>query len=338
MLIVLYCILLLVLGYISFCFPIGIIVFRKLCVRSVYEKKSVVDSASHVKDERIMEPLLEAKERWETKPLEKISIKMVTPTGIISFFKSLQSNNNLFADLWMHTQFEKNKTIAILVHGFTDSSAGMAYLAESYNERGVSTLSVNLRGHGESDGAFSGLGFYKTDGADIKSWVSYILKRFGEETKIILHGVSMGGSTVLQAAYAYSLAVHLVISDCSFSEYSKNIKKMLRAFFPKDWFSSFLTLGIYASTSLLNVCVNGFFFNQNNPVNIIKNSSKANIFSTIFFHGEADTLVSYHCAQELYDVSPNQKSIDIIDKAPHIGSWFYEKEKYMNEVFKYLQD
>ncbi len=339
MIIALYCIVLLLLGYVSFCAPIGIIVFRKLCVRSVYEKTSFVASASHVKDEKIMPSLLAAKERWRTKKIEKVSIKMNSFRGIGTFFSSLQSANLLRADLLLNKQFKKNKTLAILVHGFTDSASGMAYLAESYHERGVSTLSVNLRSHGESDGVYSGHGCFLSDGSDIAQWVSFAKKRFGNDTKVLLHGVSMGGASVIQAAYAYGLPVELVVSDCSFSDYSQNVKTLIRSFFPKNWFSSFLITGIYASAAISSYFINGFSFEKNNPKKILALvKERAEGIPLLIFHGEKDSLVNVLCAEELYAAAKPPKSLTIFKNAPHIGSWFYDKKKYMDTVFRYLQD
>ncbi len=337
MLIALYCSLLLFLGYISFCFPIGLIVFRKLTVRSEYEKKSVVDTVSHVKDEKIMVPLLQAKEEWQNKPIEKVSIAMESIRGIGSFFSSLVSKNTLSADLWLHQQFNTNKTLAILVHGFTDSSSGLAYLAESYNDREISTLSINLRGHGESGGSFTGLGSYLTDGYDITTWVSYLRKRFGADIKIILHGVSMGGAAVIQAAFKYSLPVSLVVADCSFANYGQNAKKMIQSFFPKGWFSSLIILGIYFSANISNLFVNGFFFSKSNPQKVLSEACDTTI-PILIFHGGKDSLVAIDCAKELYISAREPKKMVVIEDAPHIGSWFYEKEKYMNEVLSYLRD
>ncbi len=332
MLIGIYCVGLLVLGYVFFCMPIGIIVFKNLCERSVYEKKSLVDSASHVKDENIMIPLLAAKERWAKNPIEKASIKV----SLGRKMRFLFSRQLLLADLWINKDFQKNNKIAILVHGFTDSSTGLAYLAESYQERGISTLSINLRAHSESEGDTCGLGCYLTDGKDIAQWVFYLQSRFGNDVDIILHGISMGGSAVIQSVFFYSLPVKLVISDCTFSEYSKNVRSLVQRFFPKNFFSTFIVGGIYFFASISCYFANGFFFGKNNTKKIIKESS-SNI-PLLLFHGEEDTLVEPHCAQELYESANGPKELVIVKGAAHIGSWFYQKDLYMDTIFKYLHD
>ncbi len=313
-------------------------VFRRLCVRSVYSQKSIVDTASHVKDEKIMTPLLEAKENWSQKPIEKVSIPFLAGYGLGGIVSMFKGENKLVADLLIHSQFNKNKTIAILVHGFTDSSSGMAYLADSYHKRKISTLSINLRSHGESSGSYCGLGSYMSDGKDIASWVQYLVHRFGDDTKIVLHGVSMGGASVIQAAFKYSIPVCLVVSDCAFSSFSKNVKNMIQSFFPKNWVSTFFIAGIYASASFLNFVANGFFLGKSNPQNTLLKNDSTNKTPLLLFHGENDTLVKPLCAHELFAAAKMPKKLILVKEAPHIGSWFYECKKYMNEVFCYLRD
>ncbi len=334
-----YIFLLLLLGFVSFCFPIGFFVFRSMCLRSVYEKSSPVDSASHVKDEKIMKPLILAKESWCKKKHEKVQI------GHPSFWlarcvnKNAFSTKNLFADLWVHKNFQKNKTIVILAHGFTDSAAGMAYLAQSYHKRGLSVLAINLRSHGDSEGSVCGLGHISTDSQDIVNWVLYLRKRYGKNISIILHGVSMGGAAVIQAAYGYSLPVKLVVSDCAFSEYKKQILKRIQILFPKNFIGKFFALSIYSFASLLNFFVNGFFFSSNSPKKTLKEfKNRETNPPLLIFHGEADTLTSVDCAKNLYSVAQVEKKLVLIKKAPHIGSWFYDEKKYMDEVFFYLRD
>ena len=124
------------------------------------EIKGVGDAASHVHDPVIMVPLLEAKRRWASYPLEKLHI--------IGAKKTLLS-----ADLWLAEDFEKSsKKFAILVHGMTDSSSGMAYLAEEYHKLGINVLAVNLCSHGESYGKTYGLGY--KDSWDILKWMELI--------------------------------------------------------------------------------------------------------------------------------------------------------------------
>lgn len=336
---ILFFLLLVFLGYCCFCLPIGILVFNMTSSRRTYTKKSFVDSAAHVKDPIIMEPLLEAKKNWEKKPIEKVTVKAHAFWLKRLFFKNAKSKKDLSADLYMNKNFESNKTIAILVHGFSDSSSGLAYLAESYYEKGISSLSVNLFAHGESGGNYCSLGNAYADGFDIISWINLLRNRFGKDIKIILHGVSMGGATVLQSAFTHELPVSLVVSDCASSDFSAQMKNSSKKFLPKGFLTSILVSGICFFASLSSFFVTGFFFCQNSPKKVIEKANKSNYsVPTLFFHGDNDTLVTPQSAHEMYEQAPEPKKIIIIENAPHIGSWFYNKEIYMNEVLSMISE
>ncbi len=334
---ILFFLVLIFLGYCCFCLPIGILVFRMTSSRRTYSKKSFVDSASHTKDPIIMEPLLVAKKNWAKKPIEKVTVKAHAFWVTRLFFKNAKSKKNLSADLYMHENFESNKTIAILVHGFSDSSSGLAYLAESYYEQGISSLSINLFAHGESDGNYCSLGNAYADGLDIISWITLLRNRFGKDIKIILHGVSMGGATVIQSAFMHELPVSLVISDCAASDFSAQMKNSTKKFLPKGFITSIFVSGICFFASLSSFFITGFFFCQNRPKKVIEKARKSKYsVPTLFFHGDNDTLVTPQSAYEMYNLAPQPKKIFIIENAPHIGSWFYNKELYMSEIIQCL--
>ncbi|MFI3256683.1 MAG: alpha/beta fold hydrolase [Spirochaetales bacterium] len=334
---------LIVLGAGLFCVAAGIVMFRVLCVRRVYMKKSPVDFSDHVKDNRIMDPLLEAKERWAVKPVKKITMPMQAFWVFRLFSAKALSKKQLVGDLWLQPSTEKKKIVAVLVHGFSDSAAGMAYLAESYYERGCSVLSVNLRAHGESDGRFTGLGYLKTDAEDLARWVAYIKESLGDDTHIILHGVSMGGVTVLQCAFGLSAPIAFAVEDCGFSDFSAYLKNHLRVLLSSGFLSRLAVSGIVFVASCINFFVNGFFFSQNSPKNIIKNAKKSGgkgetgrQIPLLLFHGANDKLVKPSASEELFAVASDPKEIITVENAPHIGSWFYDKEKYMNTIFVYV--
>ncbi|MDW7650471.1 MAG: alpha/beta hydrolase [Bacillota bacterium] len=72
----------------------------------------------------------------------------------------------------------------------------MAGYARFYlEERGYNVLLPDNRGHGESQGHY--IGFGRHDRLDCLQWVDEIISRNGEDSVIVLHGVSMGGATVL---------------------------------------------------------------------------------------------------------------------------------------------
>lgn len=56
------------------------------------------------------------------------------------------------------------------------------------------------------------------DRYDAEKWVEYVIERFGNNSEIFLHGISMGGATVLMAS-GLNLPnnVKAIISDCAYT-------------------------------------------------------------------------------------------------------------------------
>ena len=110
----------------------------------------------------------------------------------------ITSSNN--GNLRLHAYEIKNpqhsNIWAIVVHGYYGQGQYMSYYAEQYYNRGYNTLVVDLRGHGQSQGDYIGMGWH--DRLDIIDWANYLINK-NSNCQIILHGVSMGAATVMMA-------------------------------------------------------------------------------------------------------------------------------------------
>ncbi len=335
----LYIFLLFFIGGISFFFPIGVLFFRFMCARTVYERAAQMGLAKHIKDKIIIESHVKAQQAWTKKPIEKVYINLPSFWFIRCINRISFTAKTLSADLLVHKKFKKNKTIAVLVHGFAESSSSMAYLAQAYYKKEVSVLAINLRAHGESQGKFCGLGYLSTDSYDISNWVAYLRKRFGNDISIVLHGIAMGGSAVIQSKFGYGLSIKLVVSDSSFSSFKDQTKNRMKALFSENIFGEILAANVVFFASLVNFFVNGFFFISNNPQKVLEETvGEQEPCPLLLFHGARDTVISIEDAQNLYASAREPKKLIVIQNAPHRGSWFYDTNKYMDEIFSYLKD
>lgn len=117
------------------------------------------------------------------------------------------------------TWFPNNdaKKVVICCHGYT--SQGMndfTGLSDYYLKNGFAMLLIDERAHGMSEGEH--IGFGCLDRYDVLGWNDKIIALCGEEVQILLHGISMGGSTVLMAVgMELPPQVKGVISDCAFT-------------------------------------------------------------------------------------------------------------------------
>ncbi|MBQ7677664.1 MAG: MBL fold metallo-hydrolase, partial [Lachnospiraceae bacterium] len=107
------------------------------------------------------------------------------------------------------------KEVVICVHGYkSDPESDFCDRSEIYAARGTTVLFVHDRAHGKSGGRY--LGFSELDRFDIAKWVDKINEMY-DDPRIYLHGVSMGGATVIHCANMKLKNVCGIIDDCGFN-------------------------------------------------------------------------------------------------------------------------
>jgi fermentation-respiration switch protein FrsA (DUF1100 family) len=95
---------------------------------------------------------------------------------------------------------EVSSRAVVLVHGLEGSKSGQHILqtASVYSQAGYGVLMFDLRGHGESEGKRTTVGYQEV--RDIRGALSWLEERGFEPNEVVLHGWSMGGATVLRSA------------------------------------------------------------------------------------------------------------------------------------------
>ncbi len=103
----------------------------------------------------------------------------------------------------------------IAIHGYTGKREHMYSYARYYAEKGYNILTPDMRSHGDSEGKLIGMGWLDKD--DVKLWIDYVFD-MDPEAEIVLHGVSMGGATVMMTS-GEDLPdnVKAIIDDCGYT-------------------------------------------------------------------------------------------------------------------------
>lgn len=221
---------------------------------------------------------------------------------------------------------EGSKKVVICFHGYT--SEGMndySTLAIFYKQNGYNLLLVDERAHGQSEGTY--IGFGCLDRHDAKLWIDEMIKKHGEDCKILLHGDSMGGSTVLMTT-GLELApqVKAAVSDCAFSSawdvFSSVLKNMYHLpAFPLMQISNRM---IYKKAGYkLDEC--------DARVEV----AKARI-PILFIHGSADSFVPCSMVHELYEACKTEKKLVIVEGAGHVESCYRDSELYEGAIEEFI--
>lgn len=251
---------------------------------------------------------------------------LVVPTYIpvanIDSFSNEVSINNDGLDLFGYTMEQDSNTWVIVVHGYNTGGTTMNWASNEFYKMGYNILAIDLRGHGKSDGDFIGLGWL--DQHDIVRWVEF-LEEYDDGCDIVLYGVSMGATAIMNAAsLGLSDSVKVVIEDSGFSEAWSLFKYHMQETFTVPTFP-FLNV-----TNLIVKLRLGFSL-KSGPIQAIEN----NEIPIMFIHGTQDSLIPISMVDELYEACNSDKELYIIEGAGHVESNEIDKS-YWNKIHEFI--
>lgn len=239
----------------------------------------------------------------------------------------IKSVDNLNMRAWLVQPEKPSRTFVICVHGYRCNGPDeFSHMMPFYSETlGYNYLLPDLTGHGRSEGKYAGFGSF--DAKNVLLWVDYLINRFGRDIKIILHGISMGGATVLNVNESDPPEqVRLIIEDCGFIGAFEEINDTLKEMAGIE-LRFLVRLG-----SLFSKIKAGYFFEESNP---LKNMPKAKR-PVLFIHGEADTFVPFKYGKMLYEACPTEKDYLWVPGAVHAFSYYDAKEEYEEKVTGFI--
>ena len=213
----------------------------------------------------------------------------------------------------------------ICFHGYrsnpiTDFSGG----SELSFQMEHNLLLIEQRAHCKSEGRTISFGILER--RDLLCWVDYAIQRFGDDVKILLYGVSMGGATVLMASELdLPSNVKGIVSDCP---YTKPLDVILHVgkttAFPQWLIKPFAILGarIYGGFDLL----------ETDAVQAVQNTK----VPILIIHGEADHYVPCEMS-ELVSANPAMVERHTFPGAAHGISYLVDTARYHRIVKAFVQ-
>lgn len=232
--------------------------------------------------------------------------------------------------LKLYARYYKQDTpdiIEIEFHGYR-SSAYRDYCGGSSISRQnkVSTLLVDQRGHGKSEGRAITFGIKER--YDVLSWIEYVNKRFGKQTKIVLSGVSMGAATVLMASELdLPENVVAILADCPYSSPKDIILKVCRdrGFNPKLMYPFILlSAKVFAGINL----------NESSAVKAVQNTK----IPILIIHGDDDRYVPYSMGVEIFVSCRSKKKMLTVKGAGHGICYFVDNKAYIDTVNEFINE
>ncbi|MDT0122193.1 alpha/beta hydrolase [Paenibacillus sp. RRE4] len=240
---------------------------------------------------------------------------------------TIQSQDGLrLFGTWLSSK-NKSASTVILAHGYSGKGREMAGFARFYAETlGYHVLMPDDRGHGQSEGEVIGFGWL--DRKDYVQWIGWVLGHVGLNTDIVLHGISMGGATVLMTGgEELPDQVRAIISDCAYTSVEEELTFQLKQLYKLPPFP-FIPV-----TSLITKWKAGYSFKE---ASALKQLAKVNV-PVLFIHGEADTFVPTEMVYRLYEACKAEKELLTIPRAGHGTAYQVDREKYEAVLEAFLQ-
>ena len=212
--------------------------------------------------------------------------------------------------------------IAIIVHGYTDNAVRMLPIGHLYSHHlGYNILLPDLHAHGLSEGDAVQMGWL--DRLDVLQWMDTANELFGDSTRMVVHGVSMGAATTMMVSgEELPPYVKCFVEDCGYTSVWDEFKGELKKQFGLPAFP------LLDVASWLCKLKYGWSFREASALEQVKKCT----LPMFFIHGDADDFVPTWMVHPLYEAKPQPKELWLVPGAAHAVSYKENKAEYTCRV------
>ncbi|KXH87033.1 alpha/beta hydrolase [Sporosarcina sp. HYO08] len=213
--------------------------------------------------------------------------------------------------------------LVILTHGYLGNAKQMGLYGQFYHtEWDYNIFMPDARGHGKSEGNYYGFGW--PDRLDLIDWTDLLVKKLGQDTKVVYHGLSMGAATVLMSSSddALPLQVKAIIADSPYQSVYQLFTYQMNRMFHLPAFP------LLDSTSMLTKIRAGYSFRE---ANARKEVEKTKV-PILYIHGQSDTFVPTEMAEELYSHTASDAELFLVPDANHGEAFALVGDQYKRKV------
>lgn len=216
---------------------------------------------------------------------------------------------------------------ALLVHGWHGRHDDMAaYGQKLYEERSCAMLLPQQRGHGQSDGKYTTMGYRES--RDMLLWIDQLIARGYK--KIIVLGVSMGAGTVMMlSSLDMPGEVKCLVEDCGYTSVSEEFTHASGDMLGKMRFAAPL---LVAGGNLISRLFLGFSYRDVICERAVAGAKRP----MLFIHGESDTFVPYPMLKRNYDACTAEKRLLSIPGAAHAASLATDRGRYEAALLSFV--
>ena len=262
--------------------------------------------------------------------------------GKLQWFDDLRREGTVFEEyitnrenLRLHAYFipkENAVGTVMLVHGYSGCALQTIPQARVYREEfNYNVVMLNLAHHAQSEGRVTQMGW--KDRLDVIQWIDVVNERFrgadGLPLPVILHGISMGGSTVMMASGEKMPAnVKGLINENGFQSAESEFIYEINTKLHLPGFPFFQAADFVAKLFL------GWAFSEADAIKMIKKST----LPVMIIHGNCDERVPVSNGKNLFEAKEKgYKEIWIVPGGDHITTIKQYPDEYIKKVADFLQ-
>ena len=215
---------------------------------------------------------------------------------------------------------------AVIVHGYTDCAVRMLMIGYLYNhDLGYNILLPDLYYHGQSEGRAIRMGWL--DRFDLLRWMEIADGIFGGDTRMVVHGISMGAATTMMASGEPQRPyVRCFVEDCGYTGVWDEFSKELKSSFGLPAFPL-----LYTASWLCDLKYGWNFREASSLAQVAKCR-----LPMLFIHGDADDYVPTWMVRPLFEAKPGDKELWLVPGAGHAASYRDNREEYTRRVGEFV--
>jgi len=243
----------------------------------------------------------------------------------------IESNRNKYNIETLHIKSKiDNQKLIILVHGIKSNYYELLPLAFRYLRDGYNVMLYNQRQSGLTGGNTSTFGLYER--FDLEE-VATVARRIYKESKIGVHGFSMGAATAIMQSELNEAnnLVDFYILDAPFHTMASTIELAVRrgdgTKMPPSYvkFSGDTFLRLRKKVSYKDIA----------PIDAIHHSTRP----FLIIHGEKDDVTCPTGSRQLYDaIHHHKRRLEIIPKEAHCTAHSSNEDGYFEHVHQFIAD
>lgn len=192
-------------------------------------------------------------------------------------------------------------------------------------KHGFNVFLADQRAHGKSQGKT--ITFGVKERYDVRSWVDYFTKRFGENQKLYLSGLSMGGATVLMASnIGLPQNVIGIVADCPYSSPKAILCSVIKHLgFPVKF--------TYTLAKLSAKWIGKFDVEEASAIEAVQKGQ----IPTLILHGDADNFVPCSMSMDCQVAGEDHVRLVLIKGAAHGMSHCVDAPGYEAALYEFFQ-